>query len=412
MNKLFYKILFVGIICSSCSSTPDNRKADNGAFAKPQNTNSVHINRIIDSGELIIATISSPDNYFDYQGIPMGIQYALSENFAASLGVAVRVELANDTTELLQKLKKGDADLIAMQLPEETYRKAGLLPAGASHAKFHTSWGVKADAEDLATALNDWYAEGVEIVVKKKEKQRIRQRHSVRRKVQSPFISREKGIISIYDSHFKEASRTTGWDWKLIAAQCYQESGFDPNAVSWAGAKGLMQIMPGTASHLRLPESKIFLPAHNIHAAARYICELQTYYKHISDPEEKIKFVLASYNGGTGHIQDAQALTRKYGGNPNKWEDVSYYVEALGQRRFYCDPVVRHGYMIGSETYNYVSSIITRWKQYGGRVTCMSPASTPANNRLTPNNITKHRKSNRFNKELHILTEEELGTKR
>ena len=72
----------------------------------------------------------------------------------------------------------------------------------------------------------------------------------VKRHVRAPYISRSKGIISQYDAEFMKGSRHIGWDWRLIAAQCYQESGFDPNAVSWAGAKGLMQIIPSTAASL------------------------------------------------------------------------------------------------------------------------------------------------------------------
>ena len=81
--------------------------------------------------------------------------------------------------------------------------------------------------------------------------------------------------------------------------------------------------------------------------------------------DEKIKFVLAAYNGGYGHIMDAMRLAEKNGKNPRIWEDnVDYYVLNKSNPRFYNDPVVMHGYMRGYEPYNYVNDIINRYEHY------------------------------------------------
>lgn len=414
--KPAYLLLFLSalFLCSACGHSPKQAEKENGAFAKAKKTGKANVDRIVDSGELIVATISGPDTYFDYQGVGLGLQYALAQNFAETLGVGVRVELANDTTELVKKLQAGDVDLIALQLPDSFCKQQGLEGAGAANAQKHTTWAVRSDARDLAEALDDWYGEGVEVSVEKRENRRYRERNEVRRKVRAPFISREKGIISTYDAYFKEAARYTGWDWRLIAAQCYQESGFDPNAVSWAGAKGLMQIMPATAQHLGLSEHRVFSPTDNIAAAARYIREIQGNFSDIPDVEERVKFVLASYNGGQGHIRDAQALARKHGGNPLLWEDVSFYVKNLSQARFYRDPVVKHGYMIGSETYGYVASIIERWRQYGGNVRSIvspsgNPLSAPASAARDGESHTNPHKRNRYSREQKILSPEEMA---
>lgn len=392
---------------------PQTGVARNGAFAKAKNHTGPNLQRIIDSGELIVTTVSGPDTYFDYQGAPMGVQYALAEHFASTLGVAVRVLLCNDTTEVVQQLKSGEADVAALQLPDALCQTQQLHAAGASHAQQHTSWAVRQGADDLAEALDEWYAQDIEQNVAKQERSRLEHRHTVRRTVRSPFISREKGIISTYDNLFRQAAHTTGWDWRLIAAQCYQESGFDPNAVSWAGAKGLMQIMPATARHLNLPPERIFEAAPNMEAAARYIRELQGHFTDIRDPEERVKFVLASYNGGVGHINDAQALARKHGGSPHRWADVGHYVKGLSSARYYRDPVVRHGYMIGSETFNYVENIMLRWKQYGGDVRSItSSAGTPLTESAAAarheGNERKPHKKNRYSREHKILTPEEM----
>ena len=210
--------------------------------------------------------------------------------------------------------------------------------------------------------------------------------------MRAPYLSREKGIISVYDLEFRAASAVTGWDWRLIAAQCYQESGFDPNATSYAGAKGLMQIMPRTAVHLGV--SNVNDPKENVAAAARYIRELSGKFSGIRDSGERIKFVLAAYNGGVGHIQDAQALARKYGKNPHLWDDVSFYVRSLTQPLYYRDPVVSYGYMIGSETYGYVDAILSRWRAYGGN----PGAGTIAGYSDYAVSGNRPRKSNRFTK--------------
>lgn len=353
---------------SACAGK--EKPADNGAFAReaPQAESHFDYERIQASGELIVVTLTGPETYFEYHGRGMGMQYALAENFAKHAGLRLRVETVRDTTALRQLLSSTDADVAMLQLPLSFIRAAGFRAAGARDTARHTSWAVKATSEDLAQALDRWYTAGINVSVAKEEKARMKERRQVRRKVRAPYISREKGLISTYDDHFRAAARLTGWDWRLIAAQCYQESGFDPNAVSWAGAKGLMQIMPATAKHLGLPLEQIHAPAENIAAAARFIKELSARFSDVRDREEKVKFVLAAYNGGYYHVRDAMALARKYGKNPFLWEDVSFFIRGLSSERYYRDPIVKYGYMIGSETSDYVASVVERWRMYGGQV--------------------------------------------
>lgn len=364
--KYFAYILSLACLLLSCSQSP--KKKDNGAFRKDAAAPAGNYNfdKIQDCGELIITTLNGPDTYFDYNGVPMGMQYALAEDFANSYGLRVRVETARDTAELRKLLAASHADIIALQLPLSYIKTHKLLAAGARNDSLHTAWAVRGGATDLAEALDDWYGDGVKLSAKERDQHAMPRLNAVRRKVNAPYISREKGIISTYDAYFKQAAQATGWDWRLIAAQCYQESAFDPNAISWAGARGLMQIMPRTAEHLGLPAAKIHSPAENIAAAARYIRELNGLFGDIRDRGERQKFVLASYNGGHGHIRDAMALARKHGKNPHSWQDVSFFVLHLSRPEYYRDPVVRHGYMIGSETAGYVQSIMDRWRMYGG----------------------------------------------
>lgn len=408
VSQLFLCCLL--IVFGACRS--EERKADNGAFADYDQSQTEEKgydwDEILESGELIVATLSGPETYFEYQGRGMGLQYALVENFAQSEGLRVRMEIAADTVSLLNMVAKGEADILALPLPEVETKKNGLLAAGVRQPKSKTAWAVRGDAEALAEALDAWYGNGLEAKVEKQERQRMNQRRMVRRTVRAPYISREKGIISTYDREFKQAARHVGWDWRLIAAQCYQESGFDPNAVSWAGAGGLMQIMPGTATELGLSERDVFNPTANISAAARYLRQLSEKWSDVADPGERICFVLASYNGGIGHIRDAQALARKHGRNPRSWAEVSHFVLNLSQPRFYRDPVVQHGYMIGSETYAYVDNIMQRWRKYGGRPELSSRLRVSEGIAEEPGRRALSRKRNRFNQERKILSPEEL----
>lgn len=377
LSLLFILCLPCIIACKHRQEVPERTANMSSIFAKSSNrdTTGYDLAKILRGGELIVTTISSPETYYDYHGIGMGLQYALAENFAEIQGLTVRVEVATDTMDLVKKVLAGEADLIAYPLSKSFLKQKGLIPAGYHKSGF---WSVRKEAPKLAEALNDWYKEGIETDISKAVEERTRNSYSVERKAQAVYLSRERGVISVYDNLFKNASAITGWDWKLIAAQCYQESAFDPNARSYVGARGLMQLMPRTAESLGVQPEEICNPEKNVDAAARHILKLEKQFFDIKDRTERIKFVLASYNGGPGHVRDAMALSRKYGHNPFLWNDVAPYILALSQPEYYKDPVVKRGYMIGRETAGYVQKILERWRDYGGRVVVSGPPQPPA----------------------------------
>jgi membrane-bound lytic murein transglycosylase F len=107
-------------------------------------------------------------------------------------------------------------------------------------------------------------------------------------------------------------------------------------------------------------------PEQNIAAAAKYLGQLEGKLSDIRDRNERLNFVLASYNGGIHHIRDAMALTKRDGKNPHHWREVSDYVLKLSQPRYYNDPIVKHGYMRGTETVDYVAKIRQRHQGYMG----------------------------------------------
>lgn len=88
----------------------------------------------------------------------------------------------------------------------------------------------------------------------------------------------------------------------------------------------------------------------------------------VEDDAERLKFILAAYNAGSGHIYDAQALAEKYGKNPYLWSDVEEYVKLMSVPEYYNDPVVKHGYFRGKETVSYVKSVSERWHYYQEKI--------------------------------------------
>lgn len=327
---------------------------------------------IQESGEMVVLTISGPDTYYEYRGKQLGTQYLMCEKFAQKIGVSLRVDICRSVDEMVKKFKSGDADMIVYPIPTST---KGIIPCGYSTDQGKLSWAVRDGNTELADSIKNWYKPEIAANVKREERE-LFSTQSIHRHVYAPMLNTQAGIISNYDHLFKRYAPIARWDWRLLAAQCYQESCFDPKAYSWAGAKGLMQIMPETARHLGLADSEVYEPEQNIYAAVRYINELNSHFTDIRNPEERKFFILASYNGGFFHIRDAMALAKKNGKNPHKWIHVAEYVLKLSTPEYYNDPVVKYGYMRGSETANYVSAIYSRWQKYRGVRNASSLAPT------------------------------------
>jgi len=306
------------------------------------------LDEIQQNGELIALTLTGPETYYDYRGKHLGAQFLLAQRFADKLGVSLRMEVCRDTAEMLRRLHDGEADLICYPMTKQG-----------------TGWLIGDDKDDLRQELQAWYKPTMLDEVKMEEDFLLSAR-SVKRRVFAPMLNMAGGVISHYDGFFQRYAATIRWDWRLLAAQCYQESTFDPQARSWAGACGLMQIMPGTADHLGLARANIFNPEQNIAAAVKYLGELERNFSDIREHSERTKFVLAAYNGGHFHIRDAMALAQKNGHNPHHWREVESYVLGLSKPQYYNDPVVRNGYMRGSETVDYVRKIHERWNGYRG----------------------------------------------
>ncbi|MFZ6013769.1 MAG: transglycosylase SLT domain-containing protein [Bacteroidota bacterium] len=183
-------------------------------------------------------------------------------------------------------------------------------------------------------------------------------------RMKSDYSSIGGNKLSPFDTLIKEGAQRLGWDWRLLASLVYQESHFLPRGESWAGARGLMQLMPSTAK--RFGAANPDDPRQSIRAGVGYLKYLDAYWENrIKDPGERLRFVLASYNAGLSHIIDARRLAEKHGKDPALWNDnVEYYLVKKSDPKFYRDPVVMAGFCKCEEPVNYVRDILDRYEEY------------------------------------------------
>lgn len=458
-RKLFIPFMLVLFCCMLGCRNKQHSKVDEAVRDLPQ---------IKDSGELVVLTLYSSTSYFIYRGQEMGFQYELSEQFAKSLGLKLRIEVANNIDELISKLLAGEGDMIAYNLPitkewkdsilycgediithqvivqqgrgkvkplkdvtelvgKDVYVKPGKyydrlvnlnnelgggiqihevtgdsittedlitqvaqgkIPytvADNDLAKLNktyypnlnidlsvsfdqrSSWAVRKDNPELAAAATQWHKENLTSPAYTASMKRYFENSKMI--PHSPILSMKEGKISHFDDLFRKYSKEIGWDWRMLASLAYTESNFDTTAVSWAGAKGLMQLMPATARAMGVPAGKEQNPEESIKAAIKYITATNRSFSMISDKEERLKFILASYNAGLGHIYDAMALAEKYGKNKLVWKDnVENFILLKSNEEYFSDPVCKNGYFRGIETYNFVRDIMSRYESYKTKI--------------------------------------------
>ncbi|MDR2474037.1 MAG: transglycosylase SLT domain-containing protein [Tannerella sp.] len=181
----------------------------------------------------------------------------------------------------------------------------------------------------------------------------------------TPHIGELMEVISPYDSLFRRYAAEICWDWMLIASVAYQESKFYNNLESWAGAKGLMGIMPSTARSLGIDPDSLGNPEISVRAGVKCLDMISEYYTDIDNSDERTKFILASYNAGIGHIADARSLATKYGKDASKWDgNVDEFIRLKREPEYYNDSVCKYGYLRGDETFRYVKEVMARFKLY------------------------------------------------
>lgn len=169
---------------------------------------------------------------------------------------------------------------------------------------------------------------------------------------------KQYGGISPYDSLIQQVATEMNLDWVMLTAIAAQESKFDPYSESWAGAVGIMQVLPRFSE---ISKDSLYIPEFNIREGARIIKEHLDHYTYM-DSTTQWQTALATYNAGMGHVADARRLVIDQNKNPNEWGNISEALLKLMQRKYYQN--ARYGFCRGIETVRYVNEITNRYNTY------------------------------------------------
>ena len=303
--------------------------------------------------------------------------YARLENLNEEIGGGIRIQVYEAdsivTRDLIEMVARGDIPYTIsdndIALLEKTYYPNIDVDLVVSLEQ-KSSWAVASDNAALAEKIDNWCRD----IDSNKEVQSIHRRYfELSKSTTAETYGGSSGkrmidasTISQYDGLFRKYADDINWDWRLLAAVGYEESRFDNSVTSWAGAAGVMQIMPGTAAANGLPASEIRNPERNIATSAKIFKTLDNMLlKSVPNPEERLKFVLAAYNAGIGHVYDAISLAEKYGKDKGAWEqNVREALLMKGRPEYYNDPVVRNGYFRANETVDYVDRVLLSYNYY------------------------------------------------
>lgn len=170
--------------------------------------------------------------------------------------------------------------------------------------------------------------------------------------------------LSEWDGVIRHVSDAAGYDWRFVSAVAFVESGFRREALSRAGAIGLMQVMPSVARQFRVPVAQMADPYTNVMLGVRVLDQISATLRFPDSvpPRDRWSIVLAAYNCGPGHVLDARRLAVKYGENYNSWDVVAKYLRLKSEPEFYEDPVVRSGSFNGAgQTIAFTARV---WRTY------------------------------------------------
>ena len=285
----------------------------------------------------------------------------LSDQIGDTIFVVVSDTL--NSVDLIHAVHRGEIDFTVVE--EYVARMASLSLGGLDTKLFISveqplSWAVtKQDADSsVLVAFNNWI-DGIE------------QRHLS--KVLAKYINRggvfgrkptPSGHLSEFDDIIKKTAKNIGWDWRLLASIIYQESHFRLDLESEKGAFGLMQLMPVVMERYGIDYDST--PEEQVEAGGKLLQYLENCLeKRVADSTERVKFVLAAYNAGLGHVYDAQRLASKYGKLPDVWDDnVDFFILNKSKAQYYNDTCCRAGYLRGTETFRFVEEVLDRFYQY------------------------------------------------
>ncbi len=294
----------------------------------------------------------------------------LADELGGGIGIEAVVSDTLETVDLVRMVSDGNlpmtvADSDMADICADLY--GGIDVSVAVSTDQVSSWVVADGDKQLGDRIDAW-AKTDEAAADYDKLHDKYYRHAAK----SAMEARQTAVVHVpaavgsvrYEEIFRRYAPQIGWDWRQLAAIAYTESRFDPTAVSWAGAKGLMQLMPSTARQYEVTDMAD--PEQSVRGASLAIADIdKSLRKLVADPTERRKFVIAAYNSGLGHILDAIALARRYGRNPSLWYGGVREMALLKTTpQYYNDPVVKHGYFRGQETVGFVDKVFGAYEQY------------------------------------------------
>ncbi len=297
-----------------------------------------------------------------------GSSYRMSLENLRKQGIDVTIAdapPAMETEEIIRKVAAGEYDLTVADTQilelETSYRDdiKGVFPISGEVAH---GWAVRAEDGGLLAAVNAFFdREYRGVFYNITYKKYFNNPRAVKQGVEEYEAVMKEGKISPYDDLVKKFAARYDFFWRLIVAQMYQESRFNPRARSWAGALGLMQVMPKTAEEFGFTDLEH--PETGLHAGVKYMDWTRGQLDKSADLLNRVWFTLAAYNAGIGHLQDARRLARQMNWNSHAWFDnVEKAMLLLSQPEY--AKKARHGYIRGREPVNYVSAIRDRYRAY------------------------------------------------
>jgi membrane-bound lytic murein transglycosylase F len=225
------------------------------------------------------------------------------------------------------------------------------------------TWALRSTSTELLQEVNAWLVEKKKRFIPDLYTKYFLNSKNQHFRTTSTYSSLGGNRISVYDELIQENAKSLGWDWRLLAAVVYKESAFDTTALSYAGAQGLLQLMPVTLERFGVTNPND--PAESLRGGVRYLQYLDKFWlERVPETNERIKFILASYNIGQGHVEDAWRLTLKYRKNTQSWQEVSTFLNLKSDPNYYRDPVVKSGYAKGHIAVNYVRDVLGLFQSY------------------------------------------------
>jgi membrane-bound lytic murein transglycosylase F len=225
------------------------------------------------------------------------------------------------------------------------------------------SWAMRNTSTEMLQVVNTWLLEKKKRFIPDLYTKYFLNSKNQHFRTTSVYSSLGGNRISVYDELIQENAKTLGWDWRLLAAVVYKESAFDTTALSYAGAQGLLQLMPVTLERFGVTNPND--PVESLRGGVKYLQYLDKFWlERVPETNERIKFILASYNIGQGHVEDAWRLTLKYRKNTQNWQEVANFLNLKSDPKYYRDPVVKSGYAKGHIAVNYVRDVLGLFQSY------------------------------------------------